>query len=102
MRARRLVYTEDAFADLAEIRTYLKSEVSPRAAGKMIARLRGAIASARETPAAGTPRPEYRAACRFVIEHPYIVYYDYDGHTMTVLRVLHWARDRVRLMRGET
>jgi len=64
----------------------------------MLLRLREAVAGAREMPFAGAPRPEYRPTCRFVIQHPYIIYYDFDGEQMIVLRVLHWAQDRVRLM----
>lgn len=101
MRARRLAYAAEALADLTAIRAYFRGNVSPTASARMIARIRKVIASARELPSAGSPRPEYRPTCRFVVEHPYIVYYDFDGSTMTVLRILHWARDRVRLMGGE-
>lgn len=101
MRARRLRYAAEALSDIASIRAYLKEHAGPLIAAKMQMRIRAAIAGAREMPSAGVPRPEYRPDCRFVVEHPYVIYYDYDGETMIVLRVLHWARDRVRIMGGD-
>lgn len=65
----------------------------------MIARIRTLIRAARETPTTGAPRSEYQPNCRLVIEQPYLIYYDFDGAVMTVLRVLHHARDRDALMR---
>lgn len=66
----------------------------------MIVRLRDAVARARELPLAGTPRAEFRPDCRFVVQAPYVIYYAYDGATLTVLRLLHHARNRDELMSG--
>lgn len=102
MRARRLAYAQDALGDIDGIRAYLRREAGGVAASRMIERIRAAIRKAREMPAAGVPRPEYRSSCRFVVARPYVIYYDFDGDALIVLRVLHQARDRDRLMGGET
>ena len=94
MKAKRLRYAADAIQDLADIRSYLKAQASARVAARMIERIRATIVAARELPTMGTPRPEYARGCRFVIEQPYVIYYDFDGECLTVLRILHHARDR--------
>jgi plasmid stabilization system protein ParE len=99
MRARRLCYTLTAKHDLQEIRDYLRREAGPRVAARMLSRIRSAVARARETPRLGTPRPAYRQNCRFILSRPYVVYYDFDGVTMSMLRVLHQAQDRDVIMR---
>lgn len=66
----------------------------------MIARVRRKIATAREMPEAGTPRPEYDPACRFVTIRPYVIYYIVSERVMTIVRILHWAQDRDDIMRG--
>jgi toxin ParE1/3/4 len=102
MRARRLTYAAEAMQDLVEIRSYLSKHAGRRVAARMIARIRAAVAAARETPGIGAPRPEYRPHCRFLIELPYVIYYDVAPPVMTVLRILHHARDRESLMGGSS
>lgn len=98
--AMRLQYAAGARSDLADIRSYLRREASPAIARRMMARLRGAIAAARAMPQAGAPRPEFGEHCRFVIERPYVIYYACADEVMTVLRILHAARDRAAIMAG--
>lgn len=45
-------------------------------------------------PRAGVARPEYRPNCRFVVEKPYLIYYDFDGRLVLILRIIHQAQDR--------
>ena len=101
MKAQRLAYAAEALEDLASIRSYWRRVADPQLAASMITRIRATIRTARELPSAGAPRPEYRPNCRFVVQHPYVIYYDYDGRTMIVLRVLHAARDRDEIMGGD-
>lgn len=98
MMASRCRYSDEAKRDLADIRNYLKHNAGDEVAARMTSRLKQAVARARSMPAAGVPRPDYRRNCRFVIARPYVIYYDFDGDTLTVLRVLHSARDRERIM----
>lgn len=51
-------------------------------------------------PETGVARPEFRPDCRFVVEHPYMIYYVFAHGEMVVLRILHAARDRDSIMRG--
>lgn len=98
MRARRLQFSGEARADLREIRAYLTKAAGPLVSARMAGRLQAAIASRRETPRAGAACPDYRPTCRFIYERPYLIYYEYDGETMSVLRILHQARDRDSIM----
>lgn len=94
----RLQYTVGARQDLSDIRSYLRNRASPAVAARMISRLRRTIAAARQTPEAGTPRPNFGDHCRFVVEKPYVIYYACSDGVMTILRVLHAARDRDAIM----
>ncbi len=94
----RLQYTASARQDLSDIRAFLKSRASPTIAARVIMRVRRAVAAARQMPDAGTPRSDYGPGCRFVVERPYFIYYDYQSDVMTVLRILHAARDRDAIM----
>ena len=100
MKPVRHQYADEAKRDLANIRAYLKEHAGGAVAAQMISRLRAAIASARSMPRAGVAKPEYRPNCRFVLENPYVIYYDFDGELLLVLRVVHHARDRDALMSG--
>lgn len=97
-RAKALSYAPAARDDIAAIRAYLVLNAGKRVANAVVSRIRAAISAAREMPKTGTLRPTYGPNCRFIVEQPYVIYYAYDGATMTVLRVLHGARDRDRIM----
>ena len=100
MKARRVRYDANAIRDLTEIRAYLTSRYGSQSAGRVVKRLRECVRRQCEIPKAGTPRPEYGENCRFVVEPPYVIYYDYDGRMLSVLRILHQSRDRDAIMRG--
>ncbi len=51
-------------------------------------------------PHSGVARPEYRPNCRFVVEDPYLIYYDFNGRQVLILRILHKARNRDAIMGG--
>lgn len=49
----------------------------------------------------GAPRPKLGAHARIGIILPYVAIYDYEGGTVTVLRVLHGRRNiTAKLVRG--
>ena len=98
MRAKVLRYAPEARQDLADIRAYFHSRAGPAVAARMLVRLREAVAAIRDQPLTGTPRPEFGANCRFAVERPYVIYYDFDGGQLAMLRILHQARDRGAIM----
>lgn len=100
MTPARHQYSDEAKRDLADIRIYLKNQAGDAVAARMISRLKSAIANVRRMPRAGVARPEYRPNCRFVVEKPYLVYYDFDGRLVLILRIIHQAQDRDAIMGG--
>jgi|JI10StandDraft_1071094.scaffolds.fasta_scaffold805921_3 toxin ParE1/3/4 len=100
MRARRFGYAPLALADLADIHTYLSQAASVAVANRVVDRIRGHIRRQRETPLSGAPRPDLADGCRLTVNGRYVIYYAIVGENMTVLRVLHHARDRDAIMGG--
>lgn len=92
-------YSDEAKRDLAGIRAYLKQQASDAIAARMMSRLKDAVARMRNMPLAGAPRRDYRPNCRFVVEDPYLIYYDFDGERARSSHPAQ-ARDRDRIMGG--
>jgi plasmid stabilization system protein ParE len=90
----RFVLARPALADLDEILTYL-SERSPLGAQHVEARMRRAFAHIANFPEAAErveQRPEVR---RFPLaRYPYVIYYEIGPDAVTVLRILHGARQQ--------
>ncbi len=100
MKAVRLRYAPEARSDLAAIRAYISGQSGRARAAIVTERIRDRIRATRDMPEAGVARPEFRDNCRFVVEHPYVIYYAFELGEMTVLRILHAARDRDAIMGG--
>ncbi len=97
---RKLVTRPRARRELGQIWHYIAVDSTPAADG-MIARLQAAMARLCESPNLGHVRrdvqhPDYH----FYTEHPYVVAYRYTRTTVTILAVVHGARDFPRLFRG--
>ena len=101
MRAKSFRYAPEALQDVADIHAYLIGEAGSAIARRVVLRLRENIRRRREMPLSGAPRSDYRPDCRFIRSGQYLVYYSFDGETMTVFRILHAARDRDAIMRGD-
>lgn len=98
MTPARHFYADEAKRDLADIRAYLQRQAGEAVAARMISRLKNAVARVRSMPRAGIARPDYRPNCRFAVEDPYLIYYDFDGRLVLILRIIHKARDRDAIM----
>lgn len=89
----RLVFTERAQADLLEAWLYL-AEANLAAADKVLDTLEKEATLLLLQPLMGRARPELGSAVRsWPSSTPYLLFYEVDDMELTVLRVLHHARD---------
>jgi len=89
----RLVFTERAQADLLEAWLYI-AEDNPAAADKVLDTLEQEAKLLLLQPLMGRARPELGSAVRsWPSATPYVLFYEVDESELTVLRVLHHARD---------
>ena len=92
----RLVFTERAQADLLQAWLYI-AEDNLAAADKVLDKLEQEATLLLLQPLMGRARPELGSAVRsWPSSTPYVLFYEVDDMELTVLRVLHHARD-VRL-----
>ena len=90
---RRIVYSRRAQRDLSEIWDYIAAD-NVDAADKVCQRVRTDLEMVAATPGIGHRRPDVkddRFRCWKV--HSYIVVYRYTSKTVTVVRIVHGARD---------
>jgi toxin ParE1/3/4 len=94
----KLRLSDAAEADLEEIGDYLAAE-SPSLAVATVAKLRAACESLRSSPQrhARVPRFEHRDVRRIIVS-PYIVFFRIEQDDITVLRIIHGARDYDELL----
>lgn len=92
MAGRRVVYTEDAEADLAAIWDHIAEDnIAP--ADRVIDRLRTAGSSLATMPRMGKARPELRRDCRsFPVGH-IVIFYRELKDAVEILHIYHGARD---------
>jgi addiction module RelE/StbE family toxin len=89
----RLVFTERAQADLLEAWLYI-AEDNLAAADKVLDTLEQEATLLLLQPLMGRARPELGSAVRsWPTSTPYLLFYEVDDMELTVLRVLHRARD---------
>ena len=89
----RLVFTERAQADLLEAWLFI-AEDNPAAADKVLDTLEKEAKLLLVQPLMGRARPELGSAVRsWPSATPYVVFYEVDESELTVLRVMHHARD---------
>jgi len=89
----RLVFTQRAQADLLEAWLYI-AEDNPAAADKVLDTLEQEAKLLLLQPLMGRARPELGSAVRsWPSATPYVLFYEVDESELTVLRVLHHARD---------
>ena len=88
-----LVFTERAQADLLEAWLYI-AEDNLAAADRVLDSLEQEAKVLLLQPLMGRARPELGSAVRsWPTSTPYVLFYEADGTELTVLRVLHHARD---------
>lgn len=89
----RLVFTERAQADLLQAWLYI-AEDNLAAADKVLDKLEQEASLLLLQPLMGRARPELGSAVRsWPSSTPYVLFYEVDDMELTVLRVLHHARD---------
>ena len=89
----RLVFTERAQADLLEAWLYI-AEDNLAAADKVLDKLEQEATLLLLQPLMGRARPELGSAVRsWPSSTPHLLFYEVDDMELTVLRVLHHARD---------
>lgn len=92
----RLIWTRRATLDLAEIRSYIVHENS-RAASRVAARIREAAARLSDHPNLGRPGREPGTRELVITRTRYVVAYTVQEEAVTVLAVVHSARQWPRL-----
>jgi toxin ParE1/3/4 len=90
--------SEPAYEDLAGIWTWIASEADVNTADAYSVRLRGFLARLDDFPRRGAPRDDLRPGTRsLVFERTIIIFYRIDVSVVTILRIVHGARDQALL-----
>jgi toxin ParE1/3/4 len=92
-----LRFTRRARRDLNEILDYVAAHDAP-AAGRLLTRLQSNCRLLALHPQSGRIRRELGAGVRSFPVKPYVVYYAAGPRRVTVLRILHGARDVAMLL----
>jgi len=100
----KIKYTPAAIDDLDEIFSYI-SQDNIDAADKLLDKLDRQIASLAEFPYKGSVLPEddyplIQRGYRFIVVHPYLVFYRLSEDTIIIYRILHGRRDYLRELFG--
>jgi toxin ParE1/3/4 len=89
---------ERAYEDLADIWTWIASEADVDTADAYSARLRGFLAKLTDFPRRGAPRDDLRPGIRsLVFERTIMIFYGLDDSVVTIVRIVHGARDQAAL-----
>ncbi|MDH7479025.1 MAG: type II toxin-antitoxin system RelE/ParE family toxin [Syntrophomonadaceae bacterium] len=99
-RKYKIGYAPAAVDDLDEIFSYISSD-NIAAAETMLEKINEGIARLAEFPHLGSmlADEEYtiiQRGYRFMVVHPYLVFYRITGHTVIIHRILHGRRDYLR------
>jgi toxin ParE1/3/4 len=95
---RRILRTSDALADLDGIWSYI-AERNISAADRLIDKLYARFQNLTDHPESGELQPLLAdGSYRRIVEGRYVVYYRLDEDSITIIRVLHAARDEARLL----
>lgn len=95
---RRLVFSARAQRDIWELWEYIAAD-NITAADKLCDKIKAAVELLGEMPGAGHTRPDVKdQRYRFWSVRPYVIVYRYTSRTLTVIRVLHGARDFRKLL----
>jgi toxin ParE1/3/4 len=100
----RVQYTPAAIDDMEEIFSYISQE-NISSAENMLDKLDRQIAQLREFPGMGSilAEDEYtliQRGYRFIVVHPYLVFYRMISNTIIIHRILHGRRDYLRELFG--
>jgi plasmid stabilization system protein ParE len=99
----RVVVTEPADADTAEIQAYLEREAGSLTASKYSDSFESLYERLTAHPDSGAPRPDLGPHVRTAIVAPYVVIYRHvaDDDVVAIIRIVHGSRNITRrLLRG--
>jgi toxin ParE1/3/4 len=87
--------SEPAYEDLAGIWAWIAADAGLDIADAYRTRLLGFLAKLEDFPRRGTPRDDLRPGIRsLVFERTIIAFYQVDSSIVTILRIVHGARDQ--------
>jgi plasmid stabilization system protein ParE len=89
----KVVVTENAKQDVRDILTDVRTHQGYAVAARYAADFKAVYRNLAQWPGSGPPRREFGANTRIKIVTPYLFFYDHEGNTATVLRVLHGSRE---------
>jgi plasmid stabilization system protein ParE len=92
----RVIVSEQAKRDLRRILSDLYERAGYGIAARYADEFKAAYRRIAHVPAGGPPRPALGPNTRIAIVLPYVVIYDHEEDTATVLRVLHGRRSITR------
>jgi antitoxin ParD1/3/4/toxin ParE1/3/4 len=96
---RAVFFTPAARSDLHDIWDYLAAR-SITNADRMVERIESATLCLAEYPGMGHSRRDVSdPRCLFHVVRPYVIAFDHDDATVTILRVIHGARNFRRVFR---
>ena len=88
-----IIVTEPAKQDVRDILSNLREHQGLAVAARYAASFKAVYRDLAQWPGSGAPRPELGPNTRIKIVSPYLFFYDQEGDTATVLRVLHGSRE---------
>jgi toxin ParE1/3/4 len=89
----RIRYSQTARSDLLTIDAYLCATSSPDAADRFIRRVIAKVETLRVMPARYRIRNELQPGLRAALVDKYLLFYQVSDDTVSIVRVLHGARD---------
>jgi len=97
----RLIRSRQAGEDLIEIWQYVARD-SPEAADRLLDLFDEKCSLLARSPLIGTACPELSPVLRFFSVSNYVIFYRADEHDLTIVRILHGARDVTSLFGDES
>ena len=93
--------TDSAASDLEEIWDFHFLKAGEVVASDLIDDMLGRLNVLAAQPRSGRERPELGSEVRALILDSYLAFYMLDARTVTILRILHGARDVDRIMKNK-
>jgi len=100
-----VLFSDEAFADLAEIRRYITEDLaSPKAAISTVAKIVKKVRLLRKHAEIGAPLSsiiDIETDYRFLVSGNYLAFYRIDVNDVYIIRVLYGGRDYISILFGE-
>jgi toxin ParE1/3/4 len=96
----RIIRTRQSREDVIEIWEYIARD-SALAADKLLRKFDETVRRLSEQPLIGAAQDKYRSGLRSFPVGKYVIFYEVDSDGITIIRVLHGARDWPRIIDDE-